>query len=268
MAVSDQSVATTGTQLDQLCINTIRTLSMDAVQKANSGHPGAPMALAPVAYCLWQQFLRYDPDRSALAESRPLRALQRTRLHAALFPASSGGRAAKSMPDGKVLSTPAVSLDDIKSFRQLGSKTPGHPEYGVTTGVETTTGPLGQGVANSVGMAIAERWLAGAFQSSRIRPLQLQHLGLLRRRRHDGRNLLRSRLHRRTSAAFESLLDLRQQSHHDRRQHRSRLRRRCGRPLRRLWMGCPARPRCQRLERWPMPTATRSASRIVPSSSS
>ena len=161
MAVSDQAVVT-GQQLDQLCINTIRTLSMDAVQKANSGHPGTPMALAPVAYCLWQQFLRYDPadplwpnrDRFVLSNGHASMLLY-SLLHLA------GVREANAQ--GEILSTPAVSLEDIKNFRQLGSKTPGHPEYGLTTGVETTTGPLGQGVANSVGMAIAERWLAGHF---------------------------------------------------------------------------------------------------------
>ena len=161
MAVSDQSIAT-GTQLDQLCINTIRTLSMDAVQKANSGHPGAPMALAPVAYCLWQQFLRYDPedpiwpnrDRFVLSNGHACMLLY-SLLHLA------GVRDVSA--DGKILSTPALSLDDIKNFRQIGSKAPGHPEYGLTTGVEATTGPLGQGVAISVGMAIAERWLAEYF---------------------------------------------------------------------------------------------------------
>jgi transketolase len=161
MAVSDQAVAT-GKQLDQLCINTIRTLSIDAVQKANSGHPGAPMALAPVAYSLWQQFLRYDPadphwpnrDRFVLSNGHASML-----LYSLLYLA--GVREVNAQ--GEILSTPAVSLDDIKAFRQLDSKTPGHPEYGVTTGVETTTGPLGQGVANSVGMAIAERWLATHF---------------------------------------------------------------------------------------------------------
>jgi transketolase len=161
MAVSDQAIAT-GKQLDQLSINTIRTLSMDAVQKANSGHPGTPMALAPVAYSLWQQFLRYDPedphwpnrDRFVLSNGHASML-----LYSLLFLA--GVREVDAQ--GKVLSSPAVSLDEIKNFRQLGSKTPGHPEYGLTTGVETTTGPLGQGVANSVGMAIAQKWLAAHF---------------------------------------------------------------------------------------------------------
>ena len=161
MAVSDLAVAT-GKQVDQLSINTIRTLSMDAVQKANSGHPGTPMALAPVAYCLWQQFLRYDPedplwpnrDRFVLSNGHASMLLY-SMLHLA------GVREVSSQ--GQVLSSPAISLDEIKNFRQLGSKTPGHPEYGLATGVETTTGPLGQGVANSVGMAIAERWLAEHF---------------------------------------------------------------------------------------------------------
>jgi transketolase len=161
MAVSDLSVAT-GTQLDQLCINTIRTLSMDAVQKANSGHPGAPMALAPVAYCLWQQFLRYDPE-DPIWPNRDRFVLSNGHASMLLYSLLHLAGVREVSPEGEVLSTPAVSLDEIRNFRQLGSKTPGHPEYGLTSGVETTTGPLGQGVANSVGMAIAERWLAQYF---------------------------------------------------------------------------------------------------------
>src|SRR6202521_5748555 len=154
MAVSDQSVAT-GKQLDQLCINTIRTLSMDAVQKANSGHPGTPMALAPVAYCLWQQFLRCDPE-NPIWPNRDRFVLSNGHASMLLY---SLLHLAGVKKDGK----PAVSLDEIKRFRQLDSKTPGHPEHGLTPGVETTTGPLGQGFANAVGMAIAERVLAATF---------------------------------------------------------------------------------------------------------
>lgn len=146
----------------RLAIDTIRTLAMDAVQKANSGHPGTPMALAPIAHTLWTRFLRYDPgapdwpnrDRFVLScghASMLLYAL----LHLA--------DVREIDADGKRTGHPAVSLDDIKQFRQLGSKTPGHPEYHMTTGVETTTGPLGQGCGNSVGMAIASRWLASTF---------------------------------------------------------------------------------------------------------
>src|SRR6202035_1068628 len=149
MVVSEQTLVT-GKQLDELSINTIRTLAIDAVQQANSGHPGAPMALAPVAYGLWQEFLRYDPedptwpnrDRFVLSNGHASMLLY-AMLHLA------GVR--EVSPEGKVLSTPALSLDEIKNFRQIDSKTPGHPEYGLTSGVETTTGPLGQGVANSVG---------------------------------------------------------------------------------------------------------------------
>jgi transketolase len=148
--------------LDLLCINTIRTLSMDAVQAANSGHPGAPMGLAPVAYCLWQRFLRYDPedpvwpnrDRFVLSNGHASMLLY-SLLHL------TGVRSVGA--DNEVLAEPSVSLDEIKRFRQLGSRTPGHPEYGLTTGVETTTGPLGQGASVSVGMAIAGRWLAEHF---------------------------------------------------------------------------------------------------------
>ena len=148
--------------IEQLAINTIRTLSIDAVQKANSGHPGAPMALAPVAYALWQNVLRYDPadptwanrDRFLLSNGHASMLLYST-----LFLAGVRQVDAK----GKVLDAPAVSLEDIKSFRQLESRTPGHPEYRLTSGVEATTGPLGQGAADSVGMAIASRWLAARY---------------------------------------------------------------------------------------------------------
>ncbi len=140
--------------IDELCINTIRTLAIDAVQRAQSGHPGAPMGLAPVMYTLWQRFLRYDPDdpawpnrdRFVLSNGHASMLLYAT-LHLA------------GVKDF-VRDSPAVSLEDIKAFRQLGSKCPGHPEHRVTAGVETTTGPLGQGCAASVGMAIASHWLA------------------------------------------------------------------------------------------------------------
>jgi transketolase len=148
--------------IDQISINTIRTLSMDAVEKANSGHPGAPMALAPIAYCLWQRFLRYDPadptwpnrDRFVLSNGHASML-----LYSLLYLAGVKSAGA----DGMDRNQPALSLDDIKHFRQVDSKTPGHPESHLTSGVETTTGPLGQGVGNSVGMAIAERWLASHF---------------------------------------------------------------------------------------------------------
>jgi len=161
MVTSEQVVAT-GSRLDTLSINTIRTLSIDAVQKANSGHPGAPMALAPVAYTLWQQFLRYDPqdpiwlnrDRFVLSNGHASML-----LYSLLY--LTGVRAVS--PKYEVLAEPAVSLDDIKQFRQINSKTPGHPEYRLTSGIETTTGPLGQGVGNSVGMAIAGVWLAARY---------------------------------------------------------------------------------------------------------
>jgi transketolase len=161
MAVSDQAIAT-GKQLDQLSINTIRTLSMDAVQKANSGHPGAPMGLAAVAYELWQNFLSYDPA-DPLWPNRDRFVLSNGHASMLIYSLIHLAGIREVDAQGKTLATPALSLDELKNFRQLGNKTPGHPEYGLTTGVETTTGPLGQGVANSVGMAIAERWLASHF---------------------------------------------------------------------------------------------------------
>jgi transketolase len=148
--------------IQTLTINTIRTLALDAVEKAASGHPGTPMAMAPVGYALWSGFLRYDPDRPDWPN--------RDRFvlsvgHASLLLYSllhlSGVREVDA--DGCDNGRPAVSLDDIRQFRQLDSRTPGHPEYRVTAGVEVTTGPLGQGCANAVGMAIAGRWLAAQF---------------------------------------------------------------------------------------------------------
>ena len=143
--------------MDKLCIDTIRTLSMDAVQKANSGHPGAPMALAPVAYTLWQSFLRYDPDQPNWP-NRDRFVLSNG--HASMLLYSVLHLAGVKDADRKGL---AVALDDIKAFRQMDSKCPGHPEHGITVGVETTTGPLGQGCGNSVGMAMASKWLAAHF---------------------------------------------------------------------------------------------------------
>jgi transketolase len=145
-------------RLDRLSIDTIRTLAMDAVQKANSGHPGTPMALAPVGYTLWQEALTYDcddpkwlnRDRFVLSNGHASMLLYALLHLARVRDPADGGR-------------PAVSLDDIRQFRQLGSRCPGHPEYGHTPGVETTTGPLGQGCGNSVGMAIGGRWLASRF---------------------------------------------------------------------------------------------------------
>jgi transketolase len=150
--------------LDALCINTIRTLSMDAVQAANSGHPGTPMALAPVAYLLWQYILRFDPqdpiwpnrDRFVLSAGHASMLLY-SLLHL------TGVKAVSK--DYEPLGELSVPLDSIKKFRQLHSRCPGHPEYRWTSGVETTTGPLGQGVANSVGMAAAERWMERRFNA-------------------------------------------------------------------------------------------------------
>ena len=142
--------------IDTLCVNTIRTLSMDAVQKANSGHPGAPMGLAPVAYTIFNRQMTYDPadptwfnrDRFVLSNG-----------HASMLIYSVLHLIGVKPTDGKR----PVTIDEIKRFRQLDSATPGHPEYHLTSGVETTTGPLGQGIGNAVGMAIAQKWLAANY---------------------------------------------------------------------------------------------------------
>jgi len=161
-----RGAAEPGHDIAQTCITTIRTLAIDAVQKAQSGHAGAPMGLAPVAYTLWRDFLRYDPadplwpnrDRFVLSNGHASMLLYAL-LHLA---------GVRRVEDGRVTETASVSLDDIKNFRQLDSMTAGHPEHERTTGVETTTGPLGQGCGNSVGMAIASRWLAARYNKPRF----------------------------------------------------------------------------------------------------
>src|SRR5712672_2712674 len=157
-----ESNAMTSEELDQLAINTIRTLSIDAVQQAKSGHPGTPMALAPLVYALWNRVMRFDPkdpiwpnrDRFVLSNG-----------HASMLLWSvlylTGTRAVNA--EYERLGKPSVTLDDIRHFRQLGSKAPGHPEYHWVSGVETTTGTIGQGVATSVGMAIGQTWLANRY---------------------------------------------------------------------------------------------------------
>jgi transketolase len=155
-AQSDKGFFDKAEGIDKLCVDTIRTLAIDAVQKANSGHPGTPMALAPVAYTLWQQFLTYDPvDPTWMNRDRFVLSVG----HASMLLYALIHLAGVRDEDG----SPALTLDDLKAFRQLDSKTPGHPEYRMTVGVETTTGPLGQGCGNSVGMAVAQRYLAQRY---------------------------------------------------------------------------------------------------------
>ena len=159
--MSEETTPMASQSPDQLSINTIRTLSIDAIDKANSGHPGTAMALAPLALKMWQEYLRYDPadpywpnrDRFILSAGHASM-LSYSMLHLA---------GVKRVKDGVILDEPAISLQDIKDFRQLGSVTPGHPESHITTGIETTTGPLGQGVATSVGMAVAGLWKKATY---------------------------------------------------------------------------------------------------------
>ncbi|MBF0203795.1 MAG: transketolase [Desulfamplus sp.] len=144
-------MASASKNLEQLCIHTIRTLSIDAIQKANSGHPGAPMGLAPTAFVLWNRYMKHNPANPAW--------IDRDRF------VLSGGHASMLLYSMLYLDGYGLTLDDLKSFRQWGSRTPGHPEFGHTPGVETTTGPLGQGIANAVGMAMAERHMAARFNT-------------------------------------------------------------------------------------------------------
>jgi transketolase len=152
----------TDAQLDQLCINTIRTLSIDAVQAANSGHPGTPMALAPLVYTIWNRVMRFDPQ-DPIWPNRDRFVLSNGHASMLLWSVLHLTKTQAVNADYEILGQPSVTLDDIRRFRQLDSKAPGHPEYHWVSGVETTTGPLGQGVATSVGMAIAQKWLAARY---------------------------------------------------------------------------------------------------------
>src|SRR6266850_6062196 len=149
MSTPVQQENITTPELDQLCINTIRTLSLDAVQKAQSGHPGLPLGAAPMAYVLWTRFLRHNP-KNPKWENRDRFLL-------------SAGHGSMLLYSLLYLTGYDLPLDELKNFRQWGSKTPGHPEYGLTPGVEITTGPLGQGFANGIGLAIAEAHLAATY---------------------------------------------------------------------------------------------------------
>jgi len=162
MSVAESVNPLTDTKLDQLCINTIRTLSVDAVQQAKSGHPGTPMALAPLVYTIWNRVLRFDPQ-DPIWPNRDRFVLSNGHASMLLWSALHLSRTQAVNADYEKLGQPSVTLDDIRRFRQLHSKAPGHPEYHWVSGVETTTGPLGQGVATSVGMAMAEKWLTNHF---------------------------------------------------------------------------------------------------------
>ena len=218
------STTVTGTDTDALCINTIRGLCMDAVQQANSGHPGTPMGVAPVAYTLWQRFLRFDPsdpiwpnrDRFVLSEGHASTLLW-SLLHLTRVQAVDA--------DYEVLGRPAVTMQDLRTFRQLDSHCPGHPEYRWTSGVETTTGPLGPGCRDFRRDGDVGRMARGPLQRGRTRSLRLRRLRSRRRRLHDGGSRLGGGVARRAPGTVEVVLDLRLEPSDDRGAHRHRLHR-------------------------------------------
>ncbi|HWF45811.1 MAG TPA: transketolase [Bryobacteraceae bacterium] len=162
MSVTDTAEPISKTEIDQLCINTIRTLSIDAVQQAKSGHPGTPMALAPLVYTIWNRVINFDPQ-DPIWPNRDRFVLSNGHASMLLWSILHLTQTQSVNADYERLGEPSVTLDDIRRFRQLDSKAPGHPEYHWVSGVETTTGPLGQGVATSVGIAIAQKWLSNRY---------------------------------------------------------------------------------------------------------
>ena len=222
-------------EIEQLSIDTIRTLSMDAVQKANAGHPGTAMALAPLAYLLYSEVLRHNPANSHW-QNRDRFIL-------------SAGHACVLQYSALHLTGYDLSLDDLKQFRQWQSRTPGHPERGHTDGIEITTGPLGQGFANGVGMGIAERFLAGTFNRPHHELVDHRVYVICSRRRPDGGRLLRGRLARRHERARQAHLLLRRQPHHDRRHDRDLVHRGSREALRRARLARPVGRRRERSRR-------------------
>lgn len=168
MSATQLAVPLTASELDQLCINTIRTLSIDAVQQAKSGHPGTPMALAPLVYTIWNRVMHFDP-RDPVWPNRDRFVLSNGHASMLLWSVLHLTRTQAVNSDYETMGKPSVTLDDIRNFRQLHSRAPGHPEYRWVSGVETTTGPLGQGAATSVGMAIGEKWLAARYNKPGFR---------------------------------------------------------------------------------------------------
>lgn len=162
MSATQAAKTITAQEMDQLCINTVRTLSIDAVQQAKSGHPGTPMALAPLVYTIWNRVMQFDP-RDPIWPNRDRFVLSNGHASMLLWSILHLTRTQAVNAEYESVGEPSVTLDDIRRFRQLDSKAPGHPEYHWVSGVETTTGPLGQGVATSVGMAIAQKWLAERY---------------------------------------------------------------------------------------------------------
>ncbi len=162
MSTTQVAKKLTDAQMDLLCINTIRTLSIDAVEAANSGHPGTPMALAPLAYTIWNRVMRFDP-KDPIWPNRDRFVLSNGHASMLLWSVLHLTKVMAVNADYELVGQPSVTLDDIRHFRQIGSKAPGHPEYHLVSGVETTTGPLGQGIATSVGMAMGQKWLANRF---------------------------------------------------------------------------------------------------------
>ena len=208
--------------IDKLAIDTIRTLCMDAVQAANSGHPGTPMALAPVIYTVWQKFLRFDPDHP-IWSNRDRFVLSAGHASTLLYSMLHLAGVKSVNPQYEVLGELAVPLEDLKKFRQLDSKTPGHPEYRWTAGIECTTGPLGTGIATSVGMALAGLWQAATFNRPGYELFDYDVYAIAG----DGCLMegigAEAAFLRRSPEAVEPLLDLRRQQDHHRGQYRSGL---------------------------------------------
>ena len=205
-------MSTIAESVEQTAINTIRTLAMDAVEAANCGHPGTPMALVPVAYQLWTQHLQYDPAASALAEPRSLRPLLRSRLDAALLADPPGRHPRGDARRQSARTSLSLPLDDIRNFRQWGSRTPGHPRSSTRPASKPPPARSARVAATASAWPSPARWLAARYNRPGFELFNFNVWTPVQRRRLDGRRRLRSRLDRRPPEALEPLLDLRRQS--------------------------------------------------------